>query len=60
MKKTVPRYHYITIYYIARTPEHFFMDLEQKTYRGVTSLKLVEIGELRCKGYHHRLPPGMK
>lgn len=25
-----------------RTPEHFFMDLEQKTYRGVTSLKLVQ------------------
>jgi len=24
-----------------RTPEHFFMDLEQKTYRGVTPLKLV-------------------
>lgn len=24
-----------------RTPEHFFMDLEQKTYSGVTPLKLV-------------------
>lgn len=31
------------------------MDLEQKTYRGVTSLKLVEIGELRCKGYRNEV-----